>query len=361
MRLRRGFDLDPSTKLWLPLYQYGAEQTKIWDQSGNNNHGVITGAVPATYPLLSGVELVSNGGMETGNPPTGWLLYATETQASDAVVYHGGAKSCKVTLNAAGTTGGPWKVITGLTVGKKYKVAAWFRGVDIAVGTFNVLFSDLNLSIAVSNGSWTYLEGTTIATATSHEIYCINGGSTIANANKIFNVDDIFIQEITGYESIGWGFDGVDDRIVHPSLNLGTVHSLNYWTSKYPGNIGVVHGGAINYHGFRLTDTIAGYNVGTTEVTVNHGLTWTQLQQNKNLFSVIRNGTAVYFYLNGTQIGATQNLLANNNLTVTDVGRYSTPGSYYQGTIFDIPVFNRAFSAQEIRNYYELTRSRYGI
>jgi hypothetical protein len=49
MNLTRGFDLDPSCKLWLPFYAYGAEANKIYDQSGNNNHGTIAGATLSQY------------------------------------------------------------------------------------------------------------------------------------------------------------------------------------------------------------------------------------------------------------------------------------------------------------------------
>ena len=72
MQIQRGFNLDPSCKLWLPFYTYDKNVNKVYDMSGNNNHGVITGAAPAAYPIAGGLELVSNGGMEVGNPPTGW-------------------------------------------------------------------------------------------------------------------------------------------------------------------------------------------------------------------------------------------------------------------------------------------------
>jgi len=46
--LRDKIDLDPSCVLYLPFYKYGGEQQKIWDISGNNNHGTIYGAAPGT-------------------------------------------------------------------------------------------------------------------------------------------------------------------------------------------------------------------------------------------------------------------------------------------------------------------------
>jgi hypothetical protein len=42
----RPYPVDPSCVLYLPFYKYGAEQQKIWDVSGNNNHGTIYGATP---------------------------------------------------------------------------------------------------------------------------------------------------------------------------------------------------------------------------------------------------------------------------------------------------------------------------
>ncbi len=43
----RPYPVDETCKIYLPLYKYGREQSKVWDISGNNNHGTIVGAIPS--------------------------------------------------------------------------------------------------------------------------------------------------------------------------------------------------------------------------------------------------------------------------------------------------------------------------
>jgi len=200
--------------------------------------------------------------------------------------------------------------------------------------------------------------------ATGVTIVSTQGGTTYnwASQESGFNYNDASgytyeIREgVSRYEGLGWGFDGVDDRIVHSSLNLGKTHTLHYWL-RYIG-VGIIHSGAANYHGLRLTWTQAGYNAGTTEVLVTHG--GLSSYQGKALFSIVRSGTSVSFYQNGVQIGATQTLLANNDLTVTDIGRSAGgTNNYFSGVVYEAVAFNRAMSALEVRNYFEVSRNRY--
>jgi len=202
-----------------------------------------------------------------------------------------------------------------------------------------------------------------IPSATGCTIVNQKGGATYNWGSKDanFNYNDssgytYTIYSVPGYMGSGWFGDGTDDRIVHTSLNLGTTHTLHYWL-LYQGISGVIHGGAANYHGLRLTPTACGYNVGTTEVTVTHSANYGE----PVLFSIDRNGTSVDFYKNGVKIGTTQTLLANTALTVTDFFRYSDGTSYWNGTLFDAVNINTNKGAQEIRNFFELTRHIYGI
>lgn len=353
---RRGFALDPSCKLWIPAYKYGLEQAKWWDQSGNNNHGTISGAIPASYPMLSGVEKITNGGMESGDPPTGWIAFNTpETFEQSGVQKHSGNYSVHLVDSVASNEGFRQYSISFVS-GKTYKLSFWYLLVS---GTLNVQCFDGNgaTRILYSNytttGSWLYAEVSLTSTHTGSNAF-IQFLNESPSVPAEFYIDDISIQEVVSYESLGWQFDGVDDRVAHSSLNLGKTHTLHYWV--LPQSAGVVHGGAANYHGLRISGDTVGYNAGTTEVTATSTNTY-----RKNLFSVVRNATTVQFFQNGVQIGMDQTLLANNDLTLTDIGRYSNGTSYFKGVLFEIPAFNLANSAQEIRNYYELTRHVYGV
>lgn len=350
--------LDPSCVLSLPFYQYGAEQTKIWDQSGKNSHGTITGATPATYPMLSGLELVNNGGFNSD--VTGWTaINCTFGNPVDGV-----PPNCLQIIRSSGTSQSASQTLS-LINGKTYKLSGWVKSWTSGDESFQFNIGS-SAYAQVAGGStiqWLYYELIFIADNTQADwqnIYLVKNSATVGS----MRFDTISVQQVMGYQGLGWGFNGTNQYITHPSLNLGTVHTLHYWiANKFPNTGGVVHGGAANYHGLRVTDSQVGYNCGTTEVLVNcntffQGFGFSYLQ--KSLFSIVRNGTSVTFYQNGVQLGTTQTLLANNALTLTNIGDYSSGASYYQGVIGDILIFNRALSAVEIRNYYEMARGRYG-
>jgi len=198
------FDFDPFCKFWLPFLKYGAEQSKIWDQSGNGNHGVISGAVPA------------------------------------------------------------------------------------------------------------------------------------------ISVDEEF----------GWYFDGSDDRVVHPAINLGKLHTLNYWIKRI-GDNGNVHAGGLTYCGLRISDTTVGYSSASTVAETHNGPASTA---KKTLISITRILDKVNFFQDGLHIGEEQTLEQSDNLTLTDFGRYSNGTDYFNGVIYQAVGYTRIFPAVEIKNYYEMTR-----
>jgi hypothetical protein len=349
------------------------------DISGNNNHGVISGPVPATYPLLSGVELVANGGMESGNPPTGWSADACAI-ASDAVIYYGGAKSCKITLDASNGAGGAIQNITGLTIGKQYKVSTWLRGVDLVGNTFRIWFAEGTVNtLAISNGSWVYLEGFATATATSHllEIY------TVANANKIFNIDDVSVQEVVGYESIGWDEDGVDDRYVivdSASLRMGTnkFAVLTWVRPEYGGTNQAIHTLFSKATGGRYELAIEDCTADPATAPLLYGYVHDGIDGTDGVISVTpismnrwhllgmlvdRVANKMYGILDGVLDHAgvdISSVTGNISPTGTLYVNYSN-GQGHKGARGDFIIFNPLYSETEIRNYYELTRHIYEV
>jgi hypothetical protein len=347
--------------LYLPFYAYGGNAQVIWDLSGQGNHGTITGAAPGSYPILAGQNLVTNGGMETGDPPTEWNPGDTpETFEQSGVQKHSGSYSAHL-VDSTPSYAYFYQQIAIAPL-KKIKLSFWYYQVSgnsqtwvLTPGFIESLYS-FGFNV---DGAWTYHEAI-FATSTTVPNIKILFRNLSAAASAEFYIDDVRIEEITGYESLGWSFNGSSDRVVHSSLNLGTIHTLHYWL-QHQGTSGVVHGGANTYHGLKINDGIGvvGYNAGATEVTVSHN--GTGKSQWKTLFSIVRSGASVIFYQDGAKIGATQTLDANNDLTVTDFGRYSNGTSYFKGIIFESLALTRSFSAEEVKSYFDLTRSRYGV
>jgi len=70
-QLERGFDFDDACKLYLPFYRQKSTSAYIYDQSGNNNHATIIGAVPTTL----------------ASPPIGWYCDGTDDRITLSNVF----------------------------------------------------------------------------------------------------------------------------------------------------------------------------------------------------------------------------------------------------------------------------------
>lgn len=149
-----------------------------------------------TLPGIGSTELVSNGGMEVGNPPTGWSKFnGTGTFAQDAVTFHSGTKSIKITLNGSGGEEACLQDVSGLTVGNTYQVSAWFYGQDLAAEHFWLGFGS-EKTLDYSNGAWVNVMFNYAAIADTLSVYAGVHATSAANAGKIFYVDDISLKEV---------------------------------------------------------------------------------------------------------------------------------------------------------------------
>jgi hypothetical protein len=451
MHLRKGFALDPSCKLWLPFCKYGSEQAKIYDQSGNNNHGTITGAVP--YPgnpvrtgvgstfnrgdftatnafLWSSLDLSPYAGTDLGSTPyyielldgagkkaTGYLaaVGVGETLGSELVT-NGSFEtdpnvqwtpiSCTIASIMGGQSGNclQMTVVAGVQqyinqyvttfIKALYKFSAYIKSgtsgdepyliyLPLGMGYFFGVSSGVWVQGSKYNNAQATLEafqiyknsitaGTMLFDEASlkrivdppstavHIVSSLNGTTrNWATIESGFNPNTITswkIDSVIPKTAIGWYFDDVDDRIVHTSINFGKTHTLLYWLQSFANAKDIIHGGAANNH-VAIDGTNIYYNAGATELSQAHG----GGMGNSTMVGIVRSGTTVQFFKNGIQVGTDQTLDANNDLTLTTLGSYNTPGSFLGGVILHTIGFNRALSAQEIRDYYELTRSRYGV
>jgi len=434
---KRGFDLDLSCKLYLPFYRYGAEQTRIVDMSGNENHGVITGSVPYPgNPVMTGVGSTFNWGDFTatraffwssldpsalagrddgytphfieltdaaGKKATGYIagVGAGETLGDETITgwTNGGGgypystfissgKDITSAVNVLNILGDAYQIYPA-TVGQLLKLginltlvsgetpAFWFASSNLG------LPPNLILSLAAGNNiyykamaaaytdifffnnnatNWSAinsLKRVTDPPATGcHIVSALNGTTRSWNMESGFDPNTIAswkVNSVVPKSAIGWYLDDVDDRIVHPSINFGTTHTLLYWLRSFANAKDIIHGGAANYH-VAIDGTNLYYNAGATELSQAHG----GGIGNSTMIGIARSGTTVQFFKNGIQVGANQTLDANNDLALTTLGSYDTPGTFMGGVIQENIGFNTTKDIQEIRNYYELTRLRYG-
>ncbi len=219
--------------LYLPFYKYGNEQQKIWDQSGNNNHSTITGAVPI------GLGWSFDGAATHVTSPNQSSLQIAGPMT--ALVW------CRPT--------GAWPTVGQKTIVAKPLISIW------------------------------------------RENYCLALGNATDNDNRDFKFQSN---------------DGAGSVIQGSTITLPVgVNIWQYLAGLYDGaNV------KLFYNGVQLVST----NVGTFTPAVSTD----SLEIGRD------NYAASYTY-------------------------------YFNGQIGEVIILNRALSAQEIRNSYEMTRSRYGV
>jgi len=334
--------------------------------SGNGNHGAITGATPMVYPIVGGVELVNNGNFET-DPNVQW----TPMNGTIASVAGGQSGNCLQVTMVSAAYQGCTQNLTTLNPLKRYRLSIWVKS-----GTSGNELFQFGLESGYS------LQGTTSATWTYYSLI-VSGLNSVASIYKMTATagtmlfDGFSIQEVVGNEAIGWGFDGVDDYVAvanEPTFDITNYITILCWARiTNPADTQCfVSKSWSAYELFCMSSTI-GFQA--SRVGDYRALGGTTLIQNRwyqagfrfdkdnvsslgEYHSLFLNGNIeTLSWLNGSD---TNTPLATNN-AVLDVGHRSASTLWLHGGLGEICVFNRALSATEIRNYYELTRRIYGV
>ena len=189
-------------------------------------------------------------------------------------------------------------------------------------------------------------------------LYDLSGGGndgTISGAT--FNSDGYF------------DFDGTDDYIDCGNssiLNVGNNITVNVWfyvnqTSSFETIVAKV-----------LNDYSLGWELdnssGTFRVTLRPSATQVNLIAgtlsvgNWYMGTMTFDNTTARLYLNGVQTGSTTSggpVTLNSTQSLT-IGR-RIQGSYYDGNIAQVSIYNRALSASEIQQNFNALRGRFGI
>ena len=161
-------------------------------------------------------------------------------------------------------------------------------------------------------------------------------------------------------------FDGVDDYVLHPSLDLGTTCSWGLWINYDRANNSneafVVLGANINnrynlFYNFPDKTFYIGYgsnNFGS--FSYNAGLnanTWYNITH-------VREGNITTIYLNGSSIGIITKVSSVSSV-FSVIGTETTNTYFSNMRLSSTHYYNRALSAQEVLQNYNATKSRFGI
>lgn len=143
--------------------------------------------------------------------------------------------------------------------------------------------------------------------------------------------------------------DGSNDYGTFTAANLGTANSLVLAYRPrvaLTASLAVLVGNASGEYLLALDQTNLYYKPAATvaAVSVAHG----GLSANTAyVISLVRDGTSVSFYVNGTQAGTTQTLGSNDALSIGSVGAYSDATSPAEGDLEECMVVDRPLSTNE--------------
>ena len=343
------------------------DDVSVKEVLSGGNHGVITGAAPATYPLLSGAEIVTNGGFASDT--AGW----SALQSTLASIAGGQSGNCLEITRVSGDAQYAYQS-KGLFPGRTYRLSGWVKSGTSGDGVFNFSVEDNGATFKVESSStsaWTYHERFFVADNTPKNLWITKNNAT--PGTMLF--DSISIQEVVGYEGLGWGFDGVDDMV-----NCGHSSSLGFGTGDFTllitfknlieqtGWSFVLRKGqeagsglvvARNESWLRASigpwfgDVIT---LGSFPVSPDETFTLGFVRENGNVYAykngVLKSGPIANNYDLGNQV--------NDDFTIMRGGG-SGSYSFGRGIVNDALVLNRALSAVEIKSYFDLTRARYGV
>jgi uncharacterized protein (DUF779 family) len=356
-----GDDVDP-----VPTEFY-IDAVEVQEMVGGHNDGVITGAAPGSYPIFSGTELVTNGNFDSNT--NGW----GSSSGTIAVIAGGQSGNCLELTRVDGDNQTAWTPIS-LIDGKKYKFSVWIKSgtsgnESVTVGVWDDVLSWLPEYVnTVSSGTWTRYELIFDCPSGRGNTYALMQKLTATPGTMLF--DSASVQEVTGYESLGWGLDGLDDYVYSPVQDI-TAISLIGWI-RLPTQTSFNN--AVTRRIFQITALPATFNLDLTLLSAagdeifsfyTPGTGWISAGFTVNW----NNWVCVAITIDATTLNTYQNGAVKANVATSistsgsrlDIGYNRIGNDHYTNmNVGDVLLFNRALTAKEIKAYYDNTRHTYG-
>ena len=264
----------------------------------------------------------------------GWTASTDDTGVSGYRVYSDG--------NLAGTTAATSFTVTGL---------ACSTGHQLEVEAFD---AEGNTSPRASVSGSTTSCGTTPGLVAA---YAFDEGSGSALNDASGNGKNGTISGaswVTGHTGSALSFDGTDDHVALASLGTfyNTAFTLEAWVRKATTKKDVAVVGSWTGSGPMLwIDHVAGHHYATLGSSLSSYLDSGQspiVGQWQHLAATF-DGTTARYYIDGAQVASQAVSGAVGTSNTWRIGAYGTSlGGFFDGTVDDVRVYNRALSAGEI-------------
>lgn len=155
-------------------------------------------------------------------------------------------------------------------------------------------------------------------------------------------------------DSSSWKGDGVDDYYTFTQINVGKIYTLSMWVNLEDVNTNILlsTGNSQNYLYFKDNNEIWH--------RVNNG-TYISFVLSPSFFStntwyhlvILRNGATVSLYVDDVDKGD-KTLSNNDDLTLSNLGGYA--GTYVDGMIDEIKIYNKVLTEEEITELHESSK-----
>jgi hypothetical protein len=152
--------------------------------------------------------------------------------------------------------------------------------------------------------------------------------------------------------------------VAHTSTLWGSNQfTLSVWAKKTSGSRGIMIAKDINYIDHALNGTTLASFYATASYSPRQYLAYGSTSASYNEwrhYTTTYDGTVGTLYENGIQTGSTNIVVSLNNTTSPlYIGDYIANGIPFNGKLGTMMTYNRALSAQEVKQNYDATKSRY--
>lgn len=339
---RKFFPAGPSCSLWLPFSAYGGEQTRILDISGNGYHGTITGPVPYSPPMLSPLDQVTNGSFtgDTGwTKGTGWAITTVATKTA------GTASDLEQDISA----------VVGDLYRLRYVLTRTAGSLTAQIG---------GVDGSAKNASATCVEHLRASTTGNLKFQ--------ADATFAGTVDNVSVQKITGFGGHGWLFDSDDYIDIGTSFPAFTDATWLVWLrsiqDKATGTESIVDMSKSGDESVRFSinwSNAGQLNVNYAGNILNFGTKAGYTEKNVLCAMTVDSSISkVTAYLDGAQYGSAASITP---VSITPTGgfrigtRYNSTSNAFGGVLYELRMYNRVFTPNDIKSFFESTRYRYGV
>jgi len=168
----------------------------------------------------------------------------------------------------------------------------------------------------------------------------------------------------SGYSPYALDFDGIDDYLDTPQINLGSTNTISFWINNSATNTGTIFG---DPNAFGTTPYALVQSTSTSELTFrlgNNDNGYWRLAVSSGLLNdgnwhhhcLSRNGVTINYYIDGTlQTNVTNNTLdayAGTNTTIEHIMANTTLASFASGKLSNVALWTTELTSTEVTEIY---------